>query len=69
MLSIHFSDEPVIDFESAKNASGETFNKFFHHCLENGVYLPPSAYETWFLCDALGDVEMEKVLECIEKFS
>lgn len=68
MLSVHFSDRLVTDFDSAKNAAGETFNKFFHHLLKNGIYLPPSAYETWFLTDALVDSDLEKVLEVVKGF-
>ena len=68
MLSVHFSDQPVTDFDSAKNAAGETFNKFFHHMLENGIYLPPSAYETWFMTDSLVDGDLEKVLAVVEGF-
>lgn len=69
MLSVHFSNEPVTDFDSAKNAAGKTFNKFFHHMLENGIYLPPSAYETWFITDALTDEDLKKVLEVVEGFA
>ncbi|MFK7757661.1 MAG: glutamate-1-semialdehyde 2,1-aminomutase [Flavobacteriales bacterium] len=69
MLSVHFSDQPVTDFNSAKHAAGEMFNKFFHHFLENGIYLPPSAYETWFLTDALVDEDVEKILGVFEGFA
>jgi len=53
MISIHFSDHPVVDFGSAASANNPLFNKFFHAMLERGVYLPPSAFETWFLSNAL----------------
>ena len=49
MISLHFCDHDVIDFETASKANIPLFNKFFHHMLENGVYLPPSGYESWFL--------------------
>ena len=49
MISLHFCDHDVIDFETASKANISLFNKLFHHMLENGVYLPPSAYESWFL--------------------
>ena len=53
MISVHFSEKPVIDFASAAVANNETFKKFFHGMLREGVYIAPSAFETWFICDAL----------------
>ena len=59
MISVHFSEEPVIDFASAAAANNENFKKFFHGMLNEGIYIAPSAFETWFLCDALsyGDLD------------
>jgi glutamate-1-semialdehyde 2,1-aminomutase len=53
MISVHFSKQPVVDFGSAATANTQLFNKFFHAMLERGVYLPPSAFESWFVCNAL----------------
>ena len=54
MISVHFSHRPVTDFETAAEAaSNGMFNKFFHGMLDQGIYIAPSAYETWFLTDAL----------------
>lgn len=53
MISVHFSDHPVTDFSSAATANNELFKKFFHAMLRRGVYLPPSAFESWFLNSAL----------------
>lgn len=53
MMSVHFSDKPVIDFATAASANNSHFKLFFHAMLKRGVYLPPSAFETWFLCNAL----------------
>lgn len=49
MMSLHFSDEPVVDFASAKKGDNDSFKKFFHFMLNAGIYLPPSAYETFFI--------------------
>jgi len=46
MISVHFSDKPVNNFADAAAANNERFNRYFHHMLNAGVYLPPSAYET-----------------------
>ncbi len=59
MISIHFSDHPVTDFASAASAKNEVFNKFFHLMLDRGIYLPPSAYESWFLNNALTTQDLE----------
>jgi glutamate-1-semialdehyde 2,1-aminomutase len=69
MMSIHFGSHPVTDFESAKACDNQLFNKFFHHMLEQGVYLPPSAFETWFISTALSQEDIRKTLEAVECFS
>lgn len=63
MISIHFSDKPVIDFASAASANNALFNKFFHALLNRGVYLPPSAFETWFLSNALTKEDLDATIK------
>ena len=63
MLSIHFSETPVTDFASAAAANNERFNRFFHAMLRRGVYLPPSAYETWFISNALSREDLDYTLQ------
>ncbi len=63
MISIHFSETPVIDFETAANANGENFKAFFHGMLREGIYIAPSAFETWFLCEALTYEDLDKTIE------
>jgi glutamate-1-semialdehyde 2,1-aminomutase len=65
MISIHFSDKPVIDFASASAARNDIFNNLFHHMLDNGIYLPPSAFETWFISHAISQEDIERTLEVI----
>ena len=62
MLSVHFSEKPVTDFASAATANNEKFNKLFHLMLQRGVYLPPSAYESWFLNNALSYEDLDKTI-------
>lgn len=59
MISVHFNDKPVTDFASASACDIPLFNKFFHGMLQRGVYLAPSAYETWFICNALSDEDID----------
>jgi glutamate-1-semialdehyde 2,1-aminomutase len=53
MISMHFSEKPVIDFASSAASDNTFFNQFFHAMLRRGIYLPPSAFESWFLNNAL----------------
>lgn len=67
MISVHFSEKSVVDFESAKAGDNEHFKKFFHGMLNQGVYIAPSAYETWFLTDALSFEDLDKTIEAASK--
>ncbi len=62
MISIHFSDYPVIDFASAAAANNDFFKKYFHAMLAKGVYLPPSAFESWFLNNALSYADLDETI-------
>ncbi|MFL1013143.1 glutamate-1-semialdehyde 2,1-aminomutase [Flavisericum labens] len=53
MISVHFDEGAVVDFDTASNGNNDTFKKFFHGMLNQGVYIAPSAFETWFITDAL----------------
>jgi len=66
MISIHFSDHPVTDFASAVSADNQRFKKFFHAMLEKGIYLPPSAYESWFLNNALTKEDLDYTIQAAE---
>ncbi len=63
MMSVHFTEKPVTDFESAATGNNEWFKKFFHGLLDRGIYLPPSAFESYFLNDALSYEDLDKTIE------
>ena len=65
MISVHFDANPVYDFATAKNGDNDTFKKFFHGLLKRGVYIAPSAYETWFITDALTYEDLDFTIEAI----
>ena len=67
MISIHFSKQPVTDFASAAAANNELFKKFFHAMLKRGVYLPPSAFETWFVCHALSVSDIDETIHAAKE--
>ena len=69
MISVHFDANPVVDFKTAKNGDNETFKKFFHGLLNEGVYIAPSAYESWFITDALTYEDLDFTIEAINKVS
>lgn len=69
MISVHFDANPVYDFQTAKNGDNETFKKFFHGLLAEGVYIAPSAYETWFITDALTYEDLDFTINAINKVS
>ncbi len=62
MISVHFSSEAVVDFESAATGNNETFKRFFHGMLHEGIYIAPSAFETWFITDALTYKDLDKTI-------
>ncbi|MET6995821.1 glutamate-1-semialdehyde 2,1-aminomutase [Chitinophaga defluvii] len=59
MMSVHFAEYPIVDFSAASGANNELFRRFFHGMLERGVYLPPSAFESWFLSNALTTEDLD----------
>ena len=63
MISIHFSDHPVTDFTTAASANNEQFKKYFHAMLNRGIYLPPSAFESWFLNNALTKEDLDATIK------
>lgn len=66
MISVHFSDKPVNNFTDAASANNALFNKFFHAMLEAGVYLPPSAFETWFISNALSMEDIDATVAAVK---
>lgn len=67
MISVHFDAEPVVDFQTAAKGDNETFKKFFHGLLQEGIYIAPSAYETWFITDALTYDDLDYTIQAINK--
>jgi glutamate-1-semialdehyde 2,1-aminomutase len=61
MFSIFFTDVEVVDYDSAKSQDAGAFKAFFHAMLARGVYLPPSAFESWFVSTALDDNALEQI--------
>jgi len=67
MISIHFSEVPVKDFETAAYANNHNFKQFFHGLLNEGIYIAPSAFETWFITEALTYEDLDATIAAIDK--
>jgi glutamate-1-semialdehyde 2,1-aminomutase len=66
MISLHFTDEPVYDFRSSAKGNNASFKRYFHGMLDRGIYLPPSAFESYFLNDALSYSDLDETVEAFE---
>lgn len=68
MISVHFTDQPVTDFVSAAAGNNEMFKRYFHHCLACGIYLPPSAFESWFISTAISNNDIRETIRVTTEF-
>ena len=66
MFCLFFTGGPVRNLDEAQSADAEAFRKFFHRCLERGVYFAPSPYETGFLSLAHGETDVEETLAVVD---
>lgn len=62
MITIFFGDHEVVDFDTVTACNAETFKIFFHEMLKRGIYLPPSAFESWFLNNALTYEDLDQTI-------
>ncbi|MFE3283529.1 aspartate aminotransferase family protein, partial [Streptomyces sp. NPDC059233] len=61
MFSVFFTEDEVRNYDDAKKQEGFRFNGFFHSMLAQGVYLPPSAFESWFVSTAHDEQAIERI--------
>jgi glutamate-1-semialdehyde 2,1-aminomutase len=61
LFSFFFTDSPVHSFADATKQDTKAFSAFFHAMLDNGISLPPSAFEAWFVSGAHSDRDMELI--------
>ena len=66
MISVHFTNRPVKDFETSSQSDMQRFNQFFHGMLDQGIYLPPSAFESWFLNNALSTRDLDETIDAVD---
>lgn len=65
MINPFFNAKTVTNFDEAQECDTAKFTKFFWGLIENGIYIPPSQFEAWFLCSVLSDEDMEKIIAAI----
>ena len=65
MFSVFFTERPVTDYAGAQAQEAFRFTPFFHSMLEQGVYLPPSAFESWFVSTAHDDGALQRVADAL----
>lgn len=66
MISVHFTNDDVVDFSSAAKGNNDTFKTFFNGMLNQGIYIAPSAFESWFITDALSYDDLDKTIGAVE---
>ena len=67
MFCLFFTEKPVRNLTDAKTSDLAAFRKFFHYCLEHGVYFAPSQFETGFISMAHGTDELERTAEVVQE--
>jgi len=65
MFSIFFRDDPVHDYDDARAQDTTAFGHFFHSMLDQGVHLPPSAFEAWFVSGSHDEEAVSVVLDAL----
>jgi glutamate-1-semialdehyde 2,1-aminomutase len=65
LFSVFFADGPIRDYDDAQRQDTTAYAAFFHAMLDRGVYLPPSAYEAWFVSSAHDDQAVQTILEAL----
>jgi glutamate-1-semialdehyde 2,1-aminomutase len=61
LFSVFFTESPVANFAGAQSQDTGAFSRFFHSLLSDGVSIPPSAFEAWFVSAAHTDSDLEKL--------
>jgi glutamate-1-semialdehyde 2,1-aminomutase len=65
MFSVFFRDGAVANYDDARDQDSDAFRRFFHSMLSQGVHLPPSAFESWFVSASHDDEAVDHVLAAL----
>ena len=67
MINPFFAKEEIKNFSDAQKCDTDKFAVFFWEMIKNGVFLPPSQFESWFLCSALSDTDLRNFKSAVDK--
>ena len=67
MMNPFFTKGVVTNFDEAQTSDTKKFAVFFWEMIKNGVFLPPSQFEAWFLSSAISDKDIQKIAEAVDK--
>ena len=67
MMNPFFTKNKVTNFEEAQTSDTDKFGVFFWEMIKNGVFLPPSQFEAWFLNSAISDKDIKVIAKAIDK--
>lgn len=67
MMNPFFTKSPVTNFEEAQKSDTKKFAVFFWEMIRNGVFLPPSQFEAWFISSAISEKDLNKTVKAIDK--
>ncbi|CAL9514605.1 Glutamate-1-semialdehyde 2,1-aminomutase [Nocardiopsis dassonvillei] len=65
LFTVFFTDGDIVDFDTARTTDTKAYAAFFHAMLDQGVYLPPAAFEAWFFSAAHDEAAIERVVEAL----
>jgi len=66
LFTLFFAEGPVKDYETAKKSDTQRFAQFFIHLMEQGIYLPPSQFEAWFVSLAHTQKDLQRTIEACD---
>ncbi|MFC9084993.1 glutamate-1-semialdehyde 2,1-aminomutase [Nocardiopsis dassonvillei] len=67
LFTVFFTDQEAVDFDTARTTDTAVFSAFFHAMLDQGVYLPPAAFEAWFFSAAHDDAAVDRVVSALPR--
>jgi glutamate-1-semialdehyde 2,1-aminomutase len=67
MLTVFFAEGPIRDYQTAKTSDTKRFAQFFIEMMNQGIYLPPSQFEAWFISLAHTQKDLDRTLEACEE--
>ncbi len=67
LFSVFFREGPVTDYDAAQQQNTSQYAAFFHSMLDDGIYLPPSAFEAWFVSAAHDDLALDRIAAALPR--